>query len=308
MGFVLGLGLGLMDTAFAVAIGVEFQISGTDVTVGVALFLAISFGVLGYLYGTVSEQKEKEKSDGVRIRAQNHEINEARVKLLQNEKLAALGQIASAIAHEVRNPLAIIRSHVQNIAEASDSEEVAGSCGFVIEEIDRLTRVAGSLVSFSRPIEVERSNISLGELFGRAVHLAEPLFEGSGLLFTPVMPTDTAAEIHVDRDLVCQVLIGLIGNATSISERGSVTLETRLDDREVVFSVSDEGPGVPDEIKERVFEPFFTTREGGAGLGLAVARQIVHAHEGKIQIVDRAQGAQFDVHFKRGEHVGEIAA
>ena len=292
-GALAGLALGLFDPVFFWLLGTRFDLDGSDVTWLVSGAFASTSCLLGFLIGLNAESRKKEQ-------AASAALLEARARVSQAEKLASLGQLASAIAHEVRNPLAIIRSSVQNLGESVGDENGRETCKFVIEEIDRLTRVTGSLVAFARPLVPKRQVVPLQALATRTRSLAGPMLSEHPIEFR-VQLHDRDADLDVDPDLVCQVLIGLLGNAAELMrDGGSVTLSSRqLDDGRVELRISDDGPGIPSELRERIFEPFFTTREGGSGLGLAVARQIVEAHEGTIEAAAaEGGGAEFRLQFR----------
>ena len=290
--------LGAIDTATLVRLGVAFQMNGRDVTWLVAAFFGSSFTLLGYLVGWAVEARRREGHAAVVIRAQTEAIGAARARVAQSEKLAALGQLAAAIAHEVRNPLAVIRSAAQGLAEArtpADAEAERASA-FIMAEIDRLANIVNSLLAFARPLHVEPRSVSPGELFDRAVLLATEELTAKHIR----LARDESAALPAawaDPDLLCQVLLGLLANAAeAVPAGGEITLGARMSDGAVELAVDDSGPGVPQELRERIFEPFFTTRPRGTGLGLAVAKEIVEAHGGHIGVGERpGGGARFTV-------------
>lgn len=287
IGVLAGLALAAVDTFSAAAFGVRFDLNGRDVTILVWAYFGISFATLGFVIGYTIEAKRRVQATAALLQA-------AQVKLAQNEKLATLGQLAAAIAHEVRNPLAIIRSSVQNLAEGvpANDEESKKSCAFVTEEIDRLTRVTASLLGFVRPLHVKTRPIAVKEVFDRTALLAAAVL-GPKKLHLKRDESGTLPSIEADPDLLCQALLGLLANAAEATpEGGEVTLEahpSRSTDL-VELAVADSGPGVAPELRSRIFEPFFTTRREGHGLGLAVVRQIVQAHGGRIEVGERPGG------------------
>ncbi len=271
--------------------GITFAMNGRDVTLLVAAFFASSMALFGYLVGALMEARRRDRQAAAVIRAQVETISAARARLVQSEKLAALGQLATAIAHEVRNPLAVIRSAAQGLSEAAapGDAEAQRACTFITAEIDRLSNVISSLLAFARPPQLAPRAVPVAALFDRALLLAADDLAESG-----VRVRRDAADVpavHADPDLVCQVLLGLLANAAEVVPAGGeIALEARPADGAVELAVADSGPGVAPELRERVFEPFFTTRPRGTGLGLAVARQIVEAHGGRIAVADRPGG------------------
>jgi two-component system, NtrC family, sensor histidine kinase HydH len=285
IGLALGLLVAVLDVAGARSMGLAFDLNGRAVTGWVWLYLAVSFGGLGYLVGWLVELRRRERSALEELRRQTEALDRARLGLAQNEKLAALGQLAASISHEVRNPLAILRSTIQNMEEDPESsEEVRRSCVFLREEIDRLSRVTSSILGLARPLTPHPALVGAGELLER-VKLLAPLQVREKGLRLEVRDQSEGASVEVDADLLTQALLGLVTNAAQAApEGGAVTLEARRDGHDVALSVLDNGPGVPDSDRERIFEPFFSTREGGHGLGLAVVRQIARAHGAAVWV------------------------
>jgi signal transduction histidine kinase len=266
--------------------------NGRDVTLLVGAFFGSSFALLGYLIGALVEGRRRDRRAAAVIQAQVEAISAARARLVQTEKLAALGQLATAIAHEVRNPLAVIRSAAQGLSETAppDDAESHRACSFITAEIDRLSNVITSLLAFARPPQLAPRAVDVVTLFDRALLLAGDELTGTGLRIRRDEARDLPP-VRADPDLVCQVLLGLLANAAEVVPAGGeVALEARPAADEVELAVADSGPGVAPELRERVFEPFFTTRPRGTGLGLAVARQIVEAHGGRIAVGERPGG------------------
>jgi signal transduction histidine kinase len=297
-GAAAGLATGLFDTATMAAFGVSFQMNQHDVTWFVGVYFGVSFAVLGFLLGYTVEARRRDRRNAELVQAQMETIRAARARLVQSEKLAALGQLATAIAHEVRNPLGVIRSAAQGVAETLPAEENDGrrACSFIQAEIDRLNSVISSLLAFARPLRVSPRAVPVHTLFDSALLLARQELDGRHVRVQR-REAHGLPPVVVDPDLVSQVLLGLLANACEeMNSGGEVSLEADAADGMVEIAVADSGPGVPQELRARIFEPFFTTRSRGTGLGLAIARQIVEANGGKIDVGDRpGGGARFAV-------------
>jgi len=291
-GMLAGIALGIVDTTGAHALGISFAMNGHDAGWLVACFFGSSFAILGFLIGYVVDGRRNDRHTAEVIQAQMETINAARARLVQSEKLAALGQLSATIAHEVRNPLAVIRSSAQSLSETLPVEDAEAhrACSFITEEIDRLTSVTGSLLAFARPLRLTPRPTSVATLFDGALLLAADELDAKGVHVSrresPGLP-----HVHADEDLIRQVLLGLLHNASeAMPAGGHVELEARVVDDAIALDVADSGPGVPAELRTRIFEPFFTTRTHGTGLGLAVARHIVEAHGGRIDVTERVGG------------------
>ena len=306
-GLAGGVLLAAVDTAAAVALGFSFEVGGRDATVLAGLFFGLSYAMLGFLVGWVVEGRQRDRAAAAVIRAQSEALQATRTRLAQSEKLAALGQLATAIAHEVRNPLAIMRSAAQGVLEAAPAPETARACTFIIDEIDRLSNVVTSLLAFARPLQLRRRRVPVADLLSRTEALAREEYGDAVRIVRD--GTEALPDVHGDPDLVCQVLLGLVANAVEASPPGApVRLGVRAGDDAVELAVADAGPGVAPDVRERIFEPFFTTRERGTGLGLAVARQIVQAHGGTIAVGDEpGGGARFTVRLRAARDVPDAA-
>ena len=297
-GTLIGAIASLGDTEILRMLGVRFAINGHEAFLLTAAWFGMSFATLGFLLGGSIDGRRREARAAKMTRAQMETIREAREKLIQNEKLAALGQLAAAIAHEVRNPLAVIRSAAQSLRDTvpGGSVDARRACSFITDEADRLSNLVNSLLAFARPVQISPVKVPIAELFERAITLAaEQKFEKHVHLHSHA-PANLEA-IDVDPELMSQVFVGLVANAIEAADSdGDVRLEAKPIGSQIELTVSDSGPGVAPELRERVFEPFFTTRAEGVGLGLAIARQIVEAHGGRIEVGESSSGgARFAV-------------
>lgn len=214
------------------------------------------------------------------------------------EKLAALGRLTTSVAHEIRNPLAGIVTGVQYLARSIDEEDPRReSIHYILNEIMRLDRIIVDLYSVSRPTTLCCEEIHPPEVVERALRSLVDLSTRHEVKIDVESETDLP-HVYIDADKIQQVLINLIKNAIEVSAKGD-TITIRLEaanrfastadtrDQEsshVLISVEDHGPGIADEDLERLFEPFFSRKQGGTGLGLYVSHAIVERHGGDIQV------------------------
>ena len=298
IGLAIGIAVVVFDTCAMRWLGFGFAMGGRDVTIWVATVYGSSIACLGWVVGRLVESRRRDRDQGALIRSQMEAIEAARARLVQSEKLAALGQLSATIAHEVRNPLAVIRSAAQSLGESVTPGDVESerACRFITAEIDRLTGVVGSLLAFAGPLRLDLRPIAVDELFDAALLLAGPDLtrERIHVVRPPVL---APVRVRADLDLVRQVLVGLLVNAVEATgPEGSIALDVHDRGGTVAIEVADSGPGVPTDLRTRIFEPFFTTRARGTGLGLPIARQIVEAHGGTIEVGERrGGGARFTV-------------
>jgi signal transduction histidine kinase len=297
-GGALGAAIALADALILKWLGVNLTSHGHDVMWPVVAWFGVWFAVLGFMLGKTLDDRQRARTSADLIRAQMTELAASRERLLQSEKLAALGTLAAAIAHEVRNPLAVIRSAAQSLAEAAPSEaaETLRSCRFMMEEADRLASLVNALLAFARPARLAAQAVAAAELFDRALLLARGPIESRQVRVERREPPMSAVA-SADPNLIAQVLAGLLTNAAQATPiGGEVKIECRAEDSTVELAVEDSGPGVPAALHDRIFEPFFTTRASGIGLGLAIARQITEAHGGSIRLGQGSSGgARFSV-------------
>jgi len=203
-----------------------------------------------------------------------------------------------------------MRSAAQGVLEAGGDRDgqVGEACRFMIDEIDRLHRVVSSLLAFAKPVALAPRRVPADEVLDRAAALAREEHAGRPVTIRRAAGAALPA-LEGDPDLLCQVLLGLVSNAVAVVPAGGeIVIEGAAEAAGVAFAVCDSGPGVPPELRERIFEPFFTTRPAGTGLGLAVARDIVRAHAGTIEVAERpGGGARFVVHVPARGLVPEAA-
>ena len=302
-GGALGASIALADAFTLKWLGVNLTSQGHDVTLLVAGWFGVSFALLGLMLGKAIEDRHRSQGATELIRAQMNELEASREQLLQSEKLAALGTLATAIAHEIRNPIAVIRSAAQSLAETASSttwETQRSCCQFVIEETDRLAILVNSLLAFARPVRAAAQPVAVAELLDRALLLARADIESRQVCLERQELSETTMAI-ADPTLMAQMLAGLLANATqAVPIGGKVRIGCYQEESFVELAVEDSGPGVPPELRDLIFEPFFTTRATGIGLGLAIARQIAEAHDSSIKLGESSTGgARFSVMLRR---------
>jgi signal transduction histidine kinase len=216
---------------------------------------------------------------------------ESRALLERQEKLASLGVLAAGVAHEIRNPLTAIKAwlflHQRKLQ--AESQELADA-QIVANELNRLERIVKDFLLFARPSEPQFDVIPADRPLREVRDLLSAQFTQANIQIA--LDGAAAAEIRVDPQQLKQVLINLAQNAAdAIGSHGTITLGARLDhqllggrERDVVIlEVADNGKGIPSEVEQRLFDPFFSTKETGTGLGLSIAARIVQEHGGALQ-------------------------
>lgn len=227
------------------------------------------------------------------------DLERLKENLTHAAKLAMVGEMAAALSHEVRTPLGILRSSAQLLLRdpglSADSREV---CGFIVSETERMNRLVNTLLDSARARPLEKLPVDLAELIAHASSLlASQAGKKNITLRLAETADDRATIVDCDREQVLQVLLNLTLNAIQIlPEGGTVEIALSHPQGYALIEVDDDGPGIAAEDVELIFDPFFTRRDGGVGLGLAVVRQIVIAHGGEIHAgKSRLGGARFSV-------------
>jgi signal transduction histidine kinase len=217
----------------------------------------------------------------------------------QRRRLAALGDVAAAFAHEVRNPLNAVSMGLQRLrAEftAEPADDYTRFVDLVQGEVRRLNAIVEQFLSLARPMPLAPAPIAMADLLREVATLVDGQAHAAGvqvlLALAPGLP-----EILADRDRLEQVVLNLALNALqAMPAGGTVTLGAEAERDGMVVTVDDTGPGIPEDVRPRIFDPYFTTKPDGLGLGLAIARRIVEAHGGTIDAgVAPGGGARFRV-------------
>ncbi len=302
-GAAAGLALGAGDTALLVWRGVEMTLAGENATLLVGATFTSSLALAGFLAGSLARARARAREAAATIRRQEAELAASQRAAFENEKLAAIGRLAAGIAHEVRNPLGVIRASAALVQEHFRSgDDAHRACRFILEEIDRLDGLIASLLAFARPTVLHTRKTLVSDLAERAALLANDVLRRRGVTLVRRLGAAGVAELDADPALVSQALLDLVTNAAEAQERGgTVELRARTESEALVVAVADSGPGVAPAERERIFEPFYTTKASGTGLGLAMAERIARAHGGAIRLVPgagagpRGAGACFEL-------------
>jgi two-component system, NtrC family, sensor kinase len=265
-----------------------------DVKTGKVLQISIFPGI---------PEEKGETSYSIFIARDITEKKESEMQLIMSERLAALGQMASGIAHELNNPLATIAASAEGILKRVEKENI-GSLLFrsylkiIDEEIARCKKITTGMLSFARGTGHGRREVDIHEVLDKTVDIIG--FQGR-LKEVEVFRNHQREMPKImgnDGELM-QVFLSIITNALdAMEDKGTLTLETRGEGNTLFVRISDTGPGIPSHLTERIFDPFFTTKSenGGTGLGLSIANKIINDHQGKIVVTSAAgKGATFEI-------------
>jgi len=201
-------------------------------------------------------------------------------------KMAALGQLTSGVGHEVKNPINAIVVHLELLRNKMDAQDAPAirHLNVIQSEIQRLDRVVQTLVDFSRPVELQLHDQDLRSIVNAVLMLASAELETRDVRVVNLMP-DRPVISKVDSDLMKQALLNVVLNGAQAMATGGI-LRVRLieDARWAILSISDEGEGIPDDIRSKIFNLYFTTKKDGSGIGLAMTYRIVQLHNGQLDV------------------------
>jgi hypothetical protein len=241
-----------------------------------------------------------ESGAGLLVRLRDPEAQRQLGRELQTaDRLAAISRVTSGVAHEVKNPLNAILLHVE-VAKAKlarGDTEVSPQMDIIGSEILRLDRVVKTFLDFTRPVELKLTQTALGELVGELVALARPQATAAGIGVQVEQDGAEGVEVRVDRDLLKQAVLNVIVNAIEAMPRGGeLRFETLASDHTAEIRISDTGPGIPPELRDKIFRLYFTTRKEGSGIGLAMTFRIVQLHNGGIDFTSEpGKGTTFSI-------------
>ena len=220
-----------------------------------------------------------------------------------NRQMAALGELTAGVVHELRNPLAAISGMAELLfRDMGDQDVRRNKVAHILDEVSSLDETVGRFLAFARPFELKLKPVDLREVIDRALALCSANFNGKQVHITTSFDDDVK-QVQGDSEKLAQAVVNLVNNAADAVDDGGTVRITVSSDRcedsqeeETVFRITDDGPGIPEEERDKVFKPFFTQKEDGTGLGLAIVHRIVTAHGGTINLEDGSErGATFKI-------------
>ena len=254
--------------------------------------------------GVLSDLQHQAEAIVTRLKNAQLELNQSRAEVVRSERLAAVGQLAAGIAHELRNPMTSVKLLLQHAARRGGSSALkTEQLELILDEIGRMETTIGGLLDFSRQQPLRVTTHDFRQTLQRALTLMEARARHQKIRIQLHAPDDPVM-LSGDVELLHQVLVNLCINAIeSMPECGSltVTLSAASEDSPVQVAISDTGPGINPETLPKLFDPFTTTKERGTGLGLAVSRRIVAQHRGTLTGVNSpgGTGATFTMELPR---------
>lgn len=223
-------------------------------------------------------------------------------ELRGRERLSSLGMLAAEVAHEVRNPLAVVRmlwhSAVRDLPASGDQ---ARDLQLIEAKLGQMNQILDRILNLARSADPEMQELDAAELVEEVVLLTRTKLATARIQPELRVPSRGTAQIRGDRSLLEQALLNLVLNAIeAMPEGGGLRLEIRMQGKEIILAVQDQGRGMKPEVIDRLFEPFLTRKPGGTGLGMAMVRRTVELHGGKVKIQSRlGKGTRMEIHLPR---------
>jgi two-component system, NtrC family, sensor histidine kinase HydH len=252
----------------------------------------------------------------------NRKLQQAQEEARRSERLAALGQMSAGLAHEIRNPLGVIKGSAEMLHQKLEESNPLASelAGYISSETNRLSALVTRFLDFARPLHLELTPQDITSVLERAVHDVELTHKDNGdsvhveRQYQPNLPL-----VPLDEGLAEQAFVNLIQNAYDAMGSGGGTLRVKAarainaNRIGVEVRIEDTGPGIPKELREQIFNPFVTTKKTGVGLGLSIVSRVIDGHQGTIRVESGGngsgeRGASFVVFFPASDEVAENPA
>ncbi len=276
----------------------QFQIEPDQLRILILqnLFLAVAGNLVNALAQALRDQNTRYRILTEELAAANRNLREAEAAMRRSDRLAALGQLSAGLAHELRNPLGTIRASAEMLSRnvAKENELAVEMAGFISSEVDRTNALVTRFLDFARPLTLHRNATEIRNVLEQAIVLVkrenkEAVIESEYAKDVPLL--------SLDADLMEHVFYNLILNAVQASAPGNpVVVRTRRLEEQAEIGVIDQGSGIDPALSETIFNPFFTTKPTGVGLGLPIVAKIVDEHGGKLAVEsEQGKGSTFRV-------------
>lgn len=244
------------------------------VTPGVTEFMLdpVSAELYASLRDVLEQQREREQDIASRLQ--------------HTERLAFLGRVSAGLAHEIKNPLAGIHGALELLLDESTEESQRFLFRRMLQELERVNQTLQSLLRYAKPTEPDRVPTDVSKLLNDSVSLLRPSLKRRNIAID-IFVASQLPPVAMDRDQIRQVIVNIVGNAAdAIEGTGAIAIRASQlpDDGSLVIAISDNGVGIPEERLEEIFEPFYTSKFSGTGLGLATARGFVQNHGGRLAV------------------------
>ncbi|MCP4717112.1 MAG: HAMP domain-containing protein [Deltaproteobacteria bacterium] len=219
-------------------------------------------------------------------------------ELAQKDRMAEIGKFSMIIAHELKNPLGIIKGSVDILAKQGNAPEIKTTMvEYIQDEVQRLNKLINDFLAFAKPMPPKKTEQDPNAIIRRiADHFSLP--DDLDKTISLKVSAGSLPQIAIDENQITQALLNLLNNAVqAIEQKGEITITTRARETGVCIQVTDTGPGIPPEDRQKILEPFYTTNATGTGLGLAIVKKIIDSHQGRLDVCVDERGTTFSLFF-----------
>lgn len=274
------------------------------------LFLPVVGFLTNQLAETNRHEARKSQAAAEELAEANRHLEEAEAQVRRADRLAALGQLTAGLAHELRNPLGTLKTSAELLERkvAADNEIAREMAGYITQEVDRINSLITRFLDFARPRHLRLEKTSLHAMLDQAIERFDREKSGAAASVTVFKNySPDVPPVNIEPELMEHVITNLLSNAAQASPAGAVvTVKTRLADtaegRKAEIAVIDRGSGIDPKHLENIFNPFFTTKAAGVGLGLSIVSKIVDEHGGQITVESTpGEGSVFHVYLPVAE-------
>jgi len=296
--------------SFLFFLGPEYEIDETGELILRVLFLPVVGFLTNQLAQANRDEARKSQAAAERLAEANRHLEEAEAQVRRTDRLAALGQLTAGLAHELRNPLGTMKTSAELLARkvSADNEIAREMAGYIQQEVDRINSLITRFLEFARPRNLRLEKTDLHAMLDHAIELFDREKTGAAASVTVFKNySPDVPPVRVEAELMAHVITNLLSNAAQASPPGAVvTVKTRLADTAeghmAEIAVIDRGSGIDPKHLENIFNPFFTTKAEGVGLGLAIVSKIVDEHSGQITVESTpGEGSVFRVYLPVAE-------
>ncbi|MCU1336240.1 MAG: signal transduction histidine kinase, nitrogen specific, NtrB [Bryobacterales bacterium] len=299
-----------MYLSFLLFLGPDQEIEDKGELILRVLFLPAVGFLTNQLFRANREEAKKSQAAAEKLAEANRSLEEAEAQMRRADRLAALGQLTAGLAHELRNPLGTLKTSAELLERkvATDNDIAREMAGYITQEVDRMNSLITRFLDFARPRHLRLEKTDLHAMLNRAIERFDREKSGaaaSATVFKNYSPD--VPPVRIEAELMEHVITNLLSNAAQASPAGAVvTLKTRLaataEGRMAEIAVIDRGSGIDPKHLENIFNPFFTTKAEGVGLGLAIVSKIVDEHGGQIAVESAwGEGSVFRVYLPVAE-------
>ena len=220
------------------------------------------------------------------------DLGNLRKTAMNAENLVKMGRLSATVAHELKNPLVAIGGFTKRMEQTAVNPQTKNYIKIVQSEVHRLERIVGDILVYSRKVDLDIKKVNISQMFDEVLEVVKGCLCFGMINVTLKVPCEM--EVSADRDKLKQVIMNLVSNSVQeMAEGGDLKIEASESERHVTISLADTGGGIPEDKREKIFEPFYTLKKSGTGLGLPLCKKIMTAHGGDIVVGDCVDGAVF---------------